>query len=148
MIQTIIFGVGSALLTYAALSLFLPTIVRWLRLVRFVNSACDSWTIRVNMFVLIVTVMVRQWLNGNVIKVGKGEYVLDHVLDGSSAKFRVKRIVPAIIDVQNARTGESLLDDDTAKYLIYETVDVTKEFPLDSIRYYEDGTRGGAVDDE
>lgn len=87
--------------------------------------------------VKVMAFLYRQWLNGNVKKLGDARYELTFSLDGELCKMNVKKNNPLIVDVQNVETDESYITE------LEPYVKFTQEkwsVPAHAMVYYDDGT--------
>lgn len=123
------------------LVIVLPSIIKhtsncW-EVCRILDSVYGRFWDKVVFFRVICLLMLRQWLNGSVVRLGKDRYELTFVIKGRKAKIVVVKVVPEIIDIQDTETDESYMES-LGEYTQFRQEQWTP--PRPSIIYYEDGS--------
>lgn len=86
------------------------------------HKILQDWKIVINIYIALLVLMFKQWLNKTCTKIGRDKYCLQHCIGGKPVKIIVKKRDPEVLVVTYHTDDEIVSAEDAMPYLRYEQV--------------------------
>ncbi len=89
------------------------------------HNVLNDWILVARLYLALIAIAFKQWLNNTCIRVAPNKYLLRHVIGGKVVKLLIKKVEPEVICVTKLVDDDVEPLNDAMPYLRYEQVAIS-----------------------